>query len=99
MKLLIAILFFLVFCSNSMRAQQRPFIWVNQLDREQVLEKILREAWAKSSYDNHISNLKEAIAAHQNDADKFLRSIPLDWDNQKPGESPPFFYTTHIVDG
>ena len=100
MKLIISIFSILVFfCCNTIDAQERPFIWVTQQDRQGILNKIQDKAWAKSSYDQLISILENDIALHQEDPDKYLRSIPFDWENQKPGETPPFFYTIHTLNG
>jgi hypothetical protein len=99
MKFLLSAIFFLFFSTFALFAQERPFIWVQKQDREQILNKIEHESWAKSYFDLLITSLDKGISTHQADPEKFLRGLPFDWKNAKVGETPPFFYTTHIVNG
>lgn len=92
---LIIFLFFWGFL-NIVQAKERPFIWVTQNDRYAILQKIKEQQWAKSNYNDLISNLDKVIAAHQTNPRKYLRGMPFDWKKQKEGETPPFFYTIHI---
>ena len=79
--------------------QQRPFIWVVNNDREHILNKIENAPWAKAAADELIAGLENDVAAHQQDPDKFLRQIPFDWEKAQEGETPPFFYTIHTLNG
>jgi hypothetical protein len=99
MRLLISILLVLIYTCNSAAAQQRPFIWVTQADHTSIIEKIEKAPWAKASFDTLIAGLEADVQAHQQDPDKFLRAIPFDWDKAKLGETPPFFYTIHTLNG
>jgi len=92
---ILTVLFFI----QQAKAQERPFIWVKQNEREQILDKIENFPWAKSFYTDFIQRLENDIRAHQQNPDKFLRNIPFDWENVKDGETPPFFYTIHTVNG
>jgi len=94
----IILLFFLGFI-NIGQAKERPFIWVTQHERESILQKIKEQQWAKSDYNDLIYNLDKTIALHQINPRKYLRGMPFDWGKQKKGETPPFFYTTHIGNG
>lgn len=99
LRLLISILFALIHVCNLAVAQQRPFIWVTKEDRTSIIEKIEKASWAKASFDSLIAGLEVDVRAHQQDPDKFLRGIPFDWDKGKAGETPPFFYTIHTLNG
>lgn len=81
------------------QAKERPFIWVTPQDREAILQKIEEQPWAKSDYNDLLSGLEKAIAAHQANPREYLQGMPFDWNNQKKGETPPFFYTTHAGKG
>ena len=89
-----SILTVLIFIQLSL-AQERPFIWVTQDEREQILNKIENNTWAKNYYDRFIHRLDYDISLHQQNPDKYLRGIPFDWENAGEDEPPPFFYTIH----
>lgn len=95
----ILFLFILVLISSNVFAQERPFIWVKQSDRVQILNKIQKEEWAKTSYTDFINQLNQDIKLHQSNPAEFLKGMPFDWEKSKPGQMPPFYLTYHIENG
>ncbi len=85
--------------SGTGKAKERPFIWATSGEKAAILQKIEVQPWAKTSFDNLLSRLEKEVAGHQADPDRYLRGMPFDWNSAKPGETPPFTYTTHIVNG
>jgi len=80
-------------------ALERPCIWVCPADRAGILAKIEQQPWAKAYYDGLIERLRDPIEKHRADPDAYLRGMPFDWEKEKPGQTPPFTYTRHIVTG
>ncbi len=99
MKLTSLFIVLLLLFSGELKAQERPFIWVTKADRQQILDKIENASWAKSAYNKIIAELENEVNAHQQNPDKYLSEIPFDWEKAKPGETPPFFYTIHTLNG
>ena len=89
----------LLFFINTGQAKERPFIWVQIQDREQILNKIENQSWAKSTFDDLISRLNSDISEHSLNPDKYLHGLPFDWGNAKSGETPSFTYTIHGESG
>jgi hypothetical protein len=89
----------LVFISMNLIAQERPFIWVKQSDKVQILNKIQNQEWAKSTYADFINRLDQDIQLHQSNPAEFLKAMPFDWEKGKPGQTPPFYHTHHIENG
>ena len=58
----------------------RPFIWVTDDDKQDILDKIIDQPWAASLFDQLVSRRAASIAAHQDDRDAFTRGLPVDWD-------------------
>jgi hypothetical protein len=79
--------------------QERPFIWVKQSDRAQILDKIRNQEWAKTTYTDFISQIDQDIKLHQSNPTEFLKGMPFDWEKAKPGQMPPFYLTYHIEKG
>ncbi len=98
MKNLLLFLSFILF-STSVFAQERPFIWVKQSDRAQVLDKIEKQEWAKTAYTDFIHQLDQDIKLHHSSPLEFLKGMPFDWGKGKTGQTPPFFQTFHIEKG
>ena len=61
MRLTSIFILLLLSFAGFLKAQERPFIWVNRSDREQILNKIESEGWAKSSYQKLIAELEKEI--------------------------------------
>ena len=91
--------FFIIYCVLAFLGCQsqeniRPFIWVDSDDRAIILNKIETKEWAKSSYEEIKQKVDSALVFHQEDRDKFLRNLPLDWRRATKGKIPPLTYTT-----
>ncbi|MFH4966988.1 heparinase II/III family protein [Gaetbulibacter sp. M240] len=78
---------------------ERPFILVKIEDRPAILQKIKTEPWAKKAYNDLISELEPKVRKHEEDPEKFLNGLPLDWKSRKRKEMPPFFKTYHVDNG
>jgi hypothetical protein len=95
----------LLFCLISLNASLfandlvRPCIWVTPSDRQDILAKIETEEWAGTIYTGFIDQLNKDIELYQANPEEFLKQMPFDWEKSKPGETPPFTYTTHVVNG
>lgn len=83
--------------SSLSRELERPFIWAQQEDRSQILEKIETHEWAEAIYAKLIAGIEDDVAAHQANPSEYLRGMPFDWEKAKPGETPPFTYTVHTA--
>jgi len=83
----------------SLISQERPFIWVKQNDRAGILDKIEKYDWARKTFIDLKNNVDKDIIEWQQNPEDFLKGMPFDWKNQKPGETPPFFYTIHVGNG
>lgn len=83
----LAILFTLLVITG--KAQERPFIWVKQSERETILEKIEDQPWAASFYNSLLNRLEVDFTQYQTNRKQFLEGILFDIENAKPGISPP----------
>ncbi|RXP62747.1 hypothetical protein EC396_03240 [Lutibacter sp. HS1-25] len=86
------ICFFFILNSLSLIAQnkQRPFIWVEQKDRTEILAKIQHQPWAKAYYKEFKDRLDDDIALYKKSPKEFIAKLPFDWSKQKNGITPPF---------
>ncbi|MGL4398950.1 MAG: autotransporter-associated beta strand repeat-containing protein [Luteolibacter sp.] len=58
----------------------RPFIWVRDSEKADILAKIAANPWATSVYNGMVSRVAADIASHQANRDTFLRALPIvDW--------------------
>lgn len=81
----------LLVCSfAAAQKRQRPFIWVQQSDRDQILQKIERQPWAKAFYDDDIARLEKDLRPYEASREDFLKVIPLDWGNRTRENFPTF---------
>jgi hypothetical protein len=80
----------ILFLSSSIRAQQRPFIWVKANERDVILQKIEQQAWAKSLYDKFEERMEQDFKRYQKNPAEFLKQFPFDWEKQRVEEIPPF---------
>jgi len=74
----------------------RPCILVKPSDRENILNKIETQEWAKTTYEALIKQLDKDIELHSANPHEFLKGMPFNWEAAKPDETPPFTYTIHI---
>ncbi|NJB35058.1 heparinase II/III family protein [Croceivirga sp. JEA036] len=82
------------FLNTHGQTKNRPFIWVDADDRHIILNKIETKAWAKSSYEEVKQRVDSTLVFYQENRDKFLRNLPLDWSQAKTNSIPPLTYTT-----
>ena len=68
-------------------------------DRAAILKKIEGDSRTREAYTRFIENLDKDIELHQANPEEFLKGMPFDWENAKPGKIPPFLLTRHIVNG
>jgi hypothetical protein len=82
----------LVFILNSTYSQslERPFIWVNQSNKQEILSKIKNEAWVNQYYQSFKKRIDSDLISYQNDKDLFLRVLPFDLKMAKSLTTPPF---------
>ncbi len=57
----------------------RPFIWVRDSEKADILAKIAANPWATSVYNGMVSRVATDLASHQSNRDTFLRGLPVDW--------------------
>lgn len=69
--------------------QQRPFIWVKQEEKAQILNKIKTQAWANSFYKEFKQRVDGDIVTYKKSPEDFLKQIPFDWSKQKTGITLP----------
>lgn len=96
-----AIILFLVFSFVHTKAKElvRPIILVTPAERSMVLNKIENQDWAKEIYTDFIKRLDRDIQMHKKSPEKFLKQLPYNWEEAKPGSTPPFFLTRHLGNG
>jgi hypothetical protein len=81
------------------QSPQRPMIWVKPADKEAILQKIDEQLWAKTIYMDFINQLNIEVDRHQQNPTDFLKGMPFNQEEVKPGEIPPFLLTRHIENG
>ena len=88
---IIAFFYFALTTFNSgAQVLERPFIWVKQEDKADILHKIETQDWAKTFYVAFKNRLDNDIALYKKSPKTFLEKLPFDWSNQKQGTTPPF---------
>ncbi|MCF8362661.1 MAG: heparinase II/III-family protein [Prolixibacteraceae bacterium] len=80
-------------------AKERPFIWVQQNEREAILKKIENQEWAGKIYSKFIDDLDNKIKNYRKNKDKFLQGMPFNREEKKEGQIPPFHLTYHVKNG
>lgn len=76
--------------SSCAQVSERPFIWVKQKDKADILHKIETQAWAKTFYTEFKNRLDNDIALYKKSPKEFLEKLPFDWSKQNQGKTPPF---------
>lgn len=95
--LLIGIL--LIQFSYFLSANDRPFILVQENERDAILNKIEKQEWAGKIYTDFINKLNKKIKAYRKKPDTYLRKMPFNWEAQKDNQIPPFYLTYHLENG
>ncbi|WP_242204057.1 heparinase II/III domain-containing protein [Aestuariivivens insulae] len=75
---------------GSAQKTERPFIWVSQSDREEILNEIETQDWARSFFKGFKERLDSSIVLHKTSPYKFLKELPFNWSIQKKEGVPPF---------
>ena len=78
-----------MFCFHAVGQSTHPHILVKPSDREAILEKIDRQAWAKSIFDDMTTRLQPYIDRHQSDPEWILSRYLM---NRVPGKRYTHFY-------
>ncbi len=96
----ILVFLYLLMASLSCKTQisERPFIWVKQEDKADILHKIETQPWAKTFYASFKNRLDNDLALYKKSPKKFLEKLPFDWANQQPGKVPPFKTFNNFTD-
>ncbi len=55
----------------------RPFIWVRDSEKADILAKIANNAWATTLYNGIVSRVASDVTSHQANRDTFLRALPI----------------------
>ena len=87
------------FLGCNAQTKNRPFIWVTNDERPVILNKIKSKEWAKNSLEEITYHVDSALASHQRDPYKFLRGMPLEWNQSNTDKIPPLTYTTTGKEG
>ncbi|MFD0835683.1 heparinase II/III family protein [Mariniflexile aquimaris] len=98
-RLILPIFFLLVQSKMFGQVQERPFILVKASERDQVLEKIKTQAWAKDIYNNLLNNTDIEVAFFYNNPENYLKQLPFNWKEGEKDEFPPFYKTDHVENG
>lgn len=85
----ISLCFFLSSYNVVSQTIERPYIWVKQGDRSQILNKIKTQTWANSFYKEYKNRLDRELEVYKESPINFLKKIPLNWSQQKNGGIPP----------
>lgn len=72
----------------------RPFMWVTDEEKPEILDKIANHPWARSLFDQLVARTASAVASHRADRDAFIRQLPVSWDF-----SPARYRTTATTAG
>lgn len=75
--------------SLSAQNKERPFIWVEQKDKAEILHKIENEVWAKQFYKEFKQRLDTDITLYKKSPKEFISKIPFAWSKQQVGKTPP----------
>lgn len=63
---------------------ERPFIWVKDSDKADILTKISTQSWAQGLYDGIVSRVSAEVSSHQSNRDSFIRNLPVIWTANPP---------------
>ncbi|UMB54087.1 heparinase II/III-family protein [Lutibacter sp. A64] len=69
--------------------KERPFIWVQEKDSNEILRKIENEFWAQDFYKEFKERLDNNIVLYKKSPNEFLKKIPFEWSKQIKGKTPP----------
>ena len=78
---------------------ERPFILVKSSERNQVLQKIETESWAKDIYTELKEKTDKQVNKFFQNPNKYIKQLPFNWKEGAKNKFPPFFKTDHIENG
>ena len=78
---------------------ERPFILVKSTEREQILEKINMQPWAKKIYEDLKLKTDVEVEKFYKNPSIYIKQLPFNWGENDNSNFPPFFKTTHIRNG
>jgi hypothetical protein len=81
------------------QSKERPFILVKSNERNQILEKIDTQPWAKEIYDALKLTTDAEVAKFYKNPSVYIKELPFDWSKKKTNHFPPFLKTTHVRNG
>ena len=78
---------------------ERPFILVKANERNQVLEKIKTQDWAKEIYKELLDKTDYQISLFYKNPEKYIKQLPFNWAEGNKNQFPAFVKTTHVANG
>ncbi|MHB0753728.1 heparinase II/III domain-containing protein [Polaribacter sp. M15] len=101
MKNKIVLQLFLIIGSLSLYSQklERPFILVKSSERNQVLQKIEKEPWAKEIYQKLKTRTDLQVVKFNQNPKNYIKQLPFNWSEGNENDFPPFYKTYHIENG
>lgn len=97
-----SIFLFVLFLSSFRLLSQeleRPIILVKSSERNEVLDKIDTQPWAKEIYLSLKLKTDVKVEEFYNDPAVYIKQLPFDWSKKKKNSFPPFYKTVHVENG
>ncbi|MGB5419833.1 heparinase II/III domain-containing protein [Algibacter sp.] len=79
--------------------RERPFILVKSGERNQILEKIKTQDWAKDIYSKLLSKTDDEVEQFYKNPENYIKQLPFNWSEGQQNNFPPFFKTDHVENG
>ncbi|MGY6647990.1 heparinase II/III domain-containing protein [Wenyingzhuangia sp. IMCC45574] len=93
------LILFLSFLYTNAQNRKRPFILVQESDKEQVLKKIKTTTWGNKIYTKLARKTNVAVKLFKIAPEKILEQLPFENLNYRTKEFPAFRLTDHVVNG
>lgn len=95
------IILLITLCSGNIFSQQleRPFILVKSSERNQILNKIDKQDWAKDIYENLKLKTDAQVKQFYKNPTDYIERLPFNWSEKSNSNFPPFFKTRHVANG
>ena len=81
------------------QVKERPFILVTAKERNQILDKIDTQPWAKDIYENLKLKTDFQVKKFYKNPTAYIKSLPFNWSKKKKNSFPAFLKTDHIENG
>ncbi|MBC2844706.1 heparinase II/III domain-containing protein [Winogradskyella flava] len=94
----IVILILITFKMSS-QTKERPFILVTAEERNQVLEKIETQDWAKDIFKELKGKADVQVKSFIKNPKTYLEKLPFNWSEGQKNSFPPFYKTYHVENG